>query len=171
MQTTSTRTSLVSQCGPRLRLYDHDFDSWQRNTRPSRAPTDVEQRLMELGHDFFGLMKTARHFVGFALLAQPDVETLRVESDDFDFNEFAALVTLTSAFDRLRDFIIVATQNKKTEARDQFARAIELLRACGLKRTSRIALEPSMLPFARCEKRATPPHTAWEPNRRESNVD
>lgn len=45
--------------------YDHDFDSWQRNARPNRAPTDVEQRLMELGHDFFGLMKTARHFVGF----------------------------------------------------------------------------------------------------------
>ena len=61
-----------------------------------------------------------------------DVETLRIEPNDFDYNEFAALVTLTSAFDRLRDFIIIATQDKKTEARNQFNRAIELLRACGL---------------------------------------
>jgi hypothetical protein len=52
---------------------------------------------MELGHDFFGLMKTARHFIGFALLAQPSVDTFRAEPNDFDFNEFASLVSLTSA--------------------------------------------------------------------------
>jgi hypothetical protein len=28
---------------------------------------------MELGHDFFGLMKTARYFIGHALLHQPAV--------------------------------------------------------------------------------------------------
>jgi hypothetical protein len=112
--------------------YDHDFEAWQNNTPPGRSPTDREQRLMELGHDFFGLMKTARHFIGFALLVQPTVETYRVEPDDFDFNEFAALVALTSAFDRLRDFMIIAILHAKTEDKTQFAQAVELLRTAGL---------------------------------------
>jgi hypothetical protein len=112
--------------------YDHDFESWQRNTPPRRAPTAVEQRLMELGHDFFGLMKTARHFVGIAFLAQPAVEPLRLESTDFDFNEFAALVALTSAADRLRDYVIVAILAKKTNEEDQFKQAVVTLRASGL---------------------------------------
>jgi hypothetical protein len=95
--------------------YDHDFEAWQNDTPPGRPPTAVEQRLMELGHDFFGLMKTARHFVGFALLVQAAVEHLRIEPTDFDFNEFGALVALTSASDRLRDFVIVAIHGKKTD--------------------------------------------------------
>jgi hypothetical protein len=112
--------------------YDHDFESWQRDVPPSRPPTVVQQRLMELGHDFFGLMKTARHFIGFALLAQPAVPPLRIEPTNFDFNEFAALLALTSASDRLRDFIIVVTQDKKSEDRDQLEKALTLLRAAGL---------------------------------------
>jgi hypothetical protein len=49
------------------------------------------------------------------LLHQPAVRPLRVEPTDFDFNEFAALVALTAASDRLRDFIIVTKrQYKKT---------------------------------------------------------
>ena len=87
--------------------YDHHFINWEDDTLPSRAPTEAEQRLMELGHDFFGLMKTARHFIGYALLHQPAVRPLRVEPTEFDFNEFAALTALTAAADRLRDFIIV----------------------------------------------------------------
>src|SRR5689334_15946593 len=47
--------------------YEHDFESWQRDTRPSRSPSAAEQRLIELGNDFFGLMKASRHFVGLAL--------------------------------------------------------------------------------------------------------
>lgn len=112
--------------------YDHDFESWQQNVPPSQPPTAVQQRLMELGHDFFGLMKIARHFIGFALLAQPAVEPLRIELTDFDFNEFAALLALMSASDRLRDFIIVVTQGKKSEERDQLQKALALLRAAGL---------------------------------------
>src|SRR5713226_9400042 len=54
--------------------YDHDFESWQNDNPPSRAPTETEQRQMELGHDFFGLMKTARYFIGHALLNQPLVK-------------------------------------------------------------------------------------------------
>jgi hypothetical protein len=72
---------------------------------------------MELGHDFFGLMKTARHFVGHALLHQPAVLPIRIEPTAFDFNEFAALVALTVAGDRLRNFILVTMRkaNKQCE--------------------------------------------------------
>src|SRR5688500_2169026 len=52
--------------------YDHDIVAWQRNVRPGRAPSDQERTLMEWGHDFFGLMKTARHFIGQALTDQPN---------------------------------------------------------------------------------------------------
>jgi hypothetical protein len=112
--------------------YEHDFDKWQKDVPPGRAPTKAEQRLMELGHDFFGLMKTARHFLGYALLYQSAVEPLRVEPTEFDFNEFASLVSLSAAADRLRDFIIVATLGRKTKAEDQLDKAYGALRASGL---------------------------------------
>jgi hypothetical protein len=35
--------------------YDYDFGAWHEDVPPNRAPTAAEQRLMELGHDFFGL--------------------------------------------------------------------------------------------------------------------
>jgi len=44
--------------------YDHEVSAWQANVPPTRSPTAQEQVLMELGHDFFGLMKTARHCIG-----------------------------------------------------------------------------------------------------------
>src|SRR5882672_418197 len=53
--------------------YDYDDEGWQNDTPPHRAPTEAEQQLMQLGHDFFGLMKTARYFIGHALLHQPTV--------------------------------------------------------------------------------------------------
>ncbi len=116
--------------------YDHDFDSWQNNTPPSRAPTEAEQQLMELGHDFYGLMKTARHFIGHALLHQSAVLPLGIEPTDFDFNEFAALVALTAADDRLRDFIIVTTlrrkPNRKPTKQGELDKACDKLRASGL---------------------------------------
>ena len=111
--------------------YDHhlmrSFDD-----PPSRAATEPQQRLMELGHDFFGLMKTARHFVGHALLHQPAVRPLRLHPTEFDFNEFAALTALTAAADRLRDFIIVTALEIKPEtnkAWKQFKKACATLRA------------------------------------------
>jgi len=100
---------------------------------PDRAPTEVEQKLMELGHDFFGLMKTARHFIGHALLHQPAVQPLRIHATEFDFNEFAALTALTAAADRLRDFIIVTalgitTKKSSKEIRQDFHGACNELR-------------------------------------------
>jgi hypothetical protein len=113
--------------------YDHDFDSWQNNRPPGRAPTQAEQQQMELGHDFFGLMKTARHFIGHALLHQPAVLSLDIEPSSFDFNVFGALVALTAAADRLSDFIIVTTLRRKPnrKAKKQYERtkAYEKLRA------------------------------------------
>ncbi len=113
--------------------YNHDFQSWQNDTPPSRAPTETEQRQMELGHDFFGLMKTARHFIGHALLNQPLVKPFGIEPTEFDFNEFAALTALTAAADRLRDFIIVTALRIKPrsgkQAWEQFDKACDALRA------------------------------------------
>jgi len=112
--------------------YNHDFESWQNSTPPDRAPTKAEQQLMELGHDFFGLMKTARHFIGHALLHQPAVGPLRIEPTDFDFSEFAALVALTAASDRLRDFIIVTTLGTTTKKKGEFDKACNKLRVSSL---------------------------------------
>lgn len=100
---------------------------------PSLVATEAQQRLMELGHDFFGLMKTARHFIGHALLHQPEVRPLRIRPTEFDFNEFAALTALVAAADRLRDFIIVTALEVKPqnayEAWKQFKKACNALRA------------------------------------------
>jgi len=93
--------------------YDHDVMNWQHNIPPQCAPTVQEQSLMELGHDFFGFMKTSRHFIGQALMYEPHAPPMEIESSVFDFNEFAALVALIAASDRLRDFLITAVLGKK----------------------------------------------------------
>jgi hypothetical protein len=111
--------------------YEHDFESWQNKTPPNREPADAEQRLMELGHDFFGLMKTARHFIGLALLHQPAVRPIRFEPTEFDFNEFGALAALTAASDRLSDFIIVTTLGKKANEEGERNKACDKLRDSG----------------------------------------
>jgi hypothetical protein len=88
---------------------------------------------MELGHDFFGLMKTARHFIGYALLHQPAVRPLRIDPTDFDFNEFAALVALTAAADRLSNFIIVTTLGRVTNEYGERNKACDKLRESGFR--------------------------------------
>lgn len=112
--------------------YEHDFD-FDRQIIKS-LPTDVQQRLLEWGHDFFGLMKVARHFLGLALLTQSSAEEVTLEPTEFDANEFAALVSLVSAADRLRDFIIVAIRGRKTEDREEFNKAVVAIREAGLER-------------------------------------
>jgi hypothetical protein len=111
--------------------YDHDMDAWQNRTPPGRAPTNAEQKLMELGHDFFGLMKTARHFIGHALLHQPAVRPLRVDPTEFDFNEFGALVALTAAAERLSNFIIVTALGRMTNEKGKRNNACDKLRESG----------------------------------------
>jgi hypothetical protein len=113
--------------------YNYDDEAWQNKTPPNKAPTEAEQQLMQLGHDFFGLMKTARYFIGHALLHQPTVRPLRIEATEFDFNEFAALVALAAAADRLSDFIIVATLGRKTDEQGQRNKACDRLRESGLR--------------------------------------
>ncbi len=112
--------------------YDHTTWGWPDAAPPERAPTIAEQHLMELGHDFFGLMKTARYFIGHALLHQPAVRPLRIEATDFDFNEFAALVALIAASDRLSDFVIVTTLGRKTDEQGERNKACGRLRESGL---------------------------------------
>jgi hypothetical protein len=112
--------------------YDHDFDAWQSGTRPQRAPTDQERSLMVWGHDFFGLMKTARHFVGHALVQQPKVQPLRIDSTPFDFSEFAALAALVAAADRLRDFLIVGVLGSKNGSSEQLDEVYNAVRLHGL---------------------------------------
>ena len=122
--------------------YAHDFDGWQNNTPPARAPTETEQQQMELGHDFFGLMKTARHFIGHALLHKPAVLPLDIEPSSFDFNAFAALVALTAATDRLSDFIIVTTLRRMP---DRNAKKRERNEAYGKLRASGLGVEADAL--------------------------
>ncbi len=121
--------------------YDDTIWGWPDAAPPDRAPTTAEQQLMELGHDFFGLMKTARHFIGHALLHQPAVRPLRVEATEFDFNEFAALVALTAAADRLREFIIVTTLGKA----EKYKKKEQLEEACDKLRVSTLRVEADAL--------------------------
>jgi hypothetical protein len=111
--------------------YDHDIMSWQYDVPPRRAPTAQEQALMELGHDFFGLMKTARHLIGQALLYEPHARPMEVEASEFDFSEFAALTALIAAADRLRDFVITAVLGKKTDKGGELEVSYRALDAAG----------------------------------------
>jgi hypothetical protein len=113
--------------------YPHDFEA--DDTPPDGAPTKAEQQLMEFGHDFFGLMKTARHFIGYALLHQPTVRPLRVGATEFDFSEFAALAALIAATERLRNFIIVTIFGAMKEKKlwKQFEEACDKLRDSSLR--------------------------------------
>ena len=111
--------------------YDHDVMNWQYDRPPRRAPTAQEQTLMELGHDFFGLMKTSRHCIGQALLYEPHAKPMEVESGEFDFSEFAALTALIAAADRLRDFVITTMLGKKTDEEGQLEASYRALDAAG----------------------------------------
>lgn len=111
---------------------EHDFDAWRNGTKPHREPTDREQRLMELGADFFGLMKVVRHSFGLALLYQPHLDPLRVDVTPFDIHEFTALTSLRAAIDPLRDFVIVIVFGRKSDERDELNRAYEVLIGQGL---------------------------------------
>ncbi len=107
--------------------YEHDLQAWQDRTKPYREPTEREQRLMELGADFFGFMKAVRYSIGLALLYQPRINPLRVDVIPFDIHEFTALTGLRAAADRVRDFVIVTVLGKKTDERDQLDRACDAL--------------------------------------------
>jgi hypothetical protein len=111
--------------------YDHDVMNWQHNIPPTVAPTAQEQTLMELGHDFFGLMKTSRHCIGQALLYEPHAKPMDVESGEFDFSEFTALAALIAASDRLRDFIVTAVLGEKTDEEGQLQASYRALDAAG----------------------------------------
>jgi len=113
--------------------YDHDVMNWQHNIPPTVAPSDQELALMEFGHDFFGFMKTSRHFIGQALVYEPHAKPMEIESSEFDFSEFAALAALIAASDRVRDFLITAVQGKKkrNKLKEQLDASFVQLEAAG----------------------------------------
>jgi hypothetical protein len=88
--------------------YEQAFEAWQGNYPPNRAPTQHEQRLMELGTDFIALMKAARFAVGSTLLYRQEMQSTPIEPSPFEFHELSVWTTLSMAIDRLRDFIIRA---------------------------------------------------------------
>jgi hypothetical protein len=113
--------------------YDHDVMHWQHNIPPTVAPTAQEQALMEHGDDFFGFMKAARYLIGQTLLHQPGVRPFDIVSTEFDFNEFALLVAIIAASDRLRDFLITAVRGRKkrNKEKNQLEAAFVELEAAG----------------------------------------
>jgi len=89
------------------RPYEGTAMGRQLDIPPDRRPTDDEQRLVELGEDFEGLMKAARWLIGLALLYREDA-LIQIEPDPFEFHVLSATMTLAMASDRARDFVIVA---------------------------------------------------------------
>jgi len=86
--------------------YEEDFNAWQHNVAPEREPTTEQEWLMTLGSDFFALMKAARHSLGWVILYREDAVREYGAPNAFEFFEMNALVTLNTAADRLRDFLI-----------------------------------------------------------------
>ncbi|HEX7680404.1 MAG TPA: hypothetical protein VF713_19890, partial [Thermoanaerobaculia bacterium] len=57
---------------------------------------------------------------------------LRIDPTEFDFSEFAALVALTAAADRVRDFIITAILGHKTKQQGELNASYKVLQEAGL---------------------------------------
>jgi hypothetical protein len=68
----------------------------------ARVASKSEQRLVELGTDFEGLMKAARYAIGSVLIHRNDVHEWDYRPTPFEFHEISALVTLSMASDRVR---------------------------------------------------------------------
>ena len=103
---------------------------------PNRAATVREERLMALGSEFFGVMKASRYAIGSALLHQGDLDPWDVTPHPFEFNEISALVSLSIASDRLRDFVIVTfldEQPRFGHEVDQLRLALCIARQHGLE--------------------------------------
>ena len=77
-------------------------------------------------------MKTARHFIVMRCSINRQFQPLRIELIEYHFNEFAALVALTAAADRLSDFIIVRTLGRKSNEKGERNKACEKLRVSAL---------------------------------------
>lgn len=115
--------------------FETDFDAFQNGTTPKRVATATEQRLMELGTDFEGLMKAARYAIGSVLLHRSTVGPWDVGPTPFEYQLINALVSLGMASDRARDLLIFAVLGEEPRAAhelDQYRLAVCTARNRGL---------------------------------------
>lgn len=116
--------------------YEQEWLSAQHRLAPSRSASHAEQRLVELGEDFQGLMKAARYAVGMALIFRAVALRFTGVANPFEFHALSALTTLVMASDRARDFVILAATNKEVQPRregKQVKLALSVAQAKGLK--------------------------------------
>lgn len=116
------------------RPYEGSPMAREQDVPPERRPTKEEQRLVELGEDFAGLMKAARWLIGLALLYRDDA-IRQIEPDPFEFHVLSATMTLAIAADRARDFVVIALLHEEPRfghEYDQFRLALCEARARGL---------------------------------------
>ncbi|WP_156918262.1 hypothetical protein [Bradyrhizobium sp. Cp5.3] len=87
--------------------------SARRGTPPPPAPTDRQKFLMTSGTDFEGLMAWARLSIGI-VLSQASGLLKNIFSDEtfFEMHRASALIYLSTASDRIRDFFVMAVFNK-----------------------------------------------------------
>jgi hypothetical protein len=92
------------------------------NAPPPPAPTDRQQELMVSGTDFEGLMAWARLSVG-VVLSEASLLRENVFSDAtfFEMHRAGAVIYLSTASDRVRDFFVSAVFGKPRGAYDRQA--------------------------------------------------
>jgi hypothetical protein len=107
--------------------FETDFESAFAGKPPRCAATQREQRLVELGTDFEGLMKAARYAIGSVLIHRGTLSPNDFQPSAFEFHEINALVTLSMASDRARDFVVLAVIEETPRANhelDQYRLAL-----------------------------------------------
>jgi hypothetical protein len=107
--------------------FETDFESAFAGKPPRWAATQREQRLVELGTDFEGLMKAARYAIGSVLIHRATLSPNDFQPSAFVFHEINALVTLSMASDRARDFVVLAVTEETPRANhelDQYRLAL-----------------------------------------------
>ncbi|UWU76211.1 hypothetical protein N2603_41095 [Bradyrhizobium huanghuaihaiense] len=97
---------------------------WTHSTRdgvpPPPAPCERQQSLMVSGTDFEGVMAWARLSIGF-VLSQVSLVQGKTFSDEtiFELHRVSALIYLSTASDRMRDFFIMAVFDKTRDRYDR----------------------------------------------------
>lgn len=115
--------------------FETNFENTLEGKSPRWVATPYQQRLIELGTHFEGLMKAARYAIGSVLIHRDTLSPDDFQPSPFEFHEINALVTLSMASDRARDFVILAVTNELPRANhelDQYRLALFAARTLGL---------------------------------------
>jgi hypothetical protein len=120
--------------------YEHASVERQGGHAPERRASAEQQRLIELGEDLHGVMKSARHEIGLALAYRNQAaEHLSWESH-FECHVICALMLLKIATDRARDFVIIAALGelpRMNREYDQFRLALCVAEQRGMSTVAR----------------------------------